>query len=64
MKQFTFSDYDEEKVPEGMVKVTFLKNVPKFVGLNLKIYGPFCSGDVAIIPVLNSVGLKKKGACK
>lgn len=63
MKQFTFSDYVEEKIPEGMVKVKFLKSVPRFVGINLRLYGSYIIGDTDTIPILNSIGLKKKGAC-
>lgn len=32
------------------VAITFLSEIPKFVGRNLELYGPFVPGDTATIP--------------
>lgn len=71
-KQISFSYYDDTpkvlkvkevpKIPDGMVEVTFLKSVPLFVGIDMNNYGSYKKGDKAIIPTLNSIGLKKKEA--
>lgn len=63
MTFFGFGDKTTEVIPEGYIKVKFIQNIPKFVGINLKEYGIFNIGDSAIIPILNSVGLLKKGGC-
>lgn len=59
MKQFIFSDFKY-----NMVRVTILKDIPSFVGIDRKTYGPFKKGDVTIIPELHVKGLKKKGGCE
>ncbi len=43
------------------VLVTFKTPVPKFVGVDMKVYGPFSEGDVAFIPSENAVALKRRG---
>ncbi|GEM_PF-1318620 len=43
------------------VLVTFKTPVTKFVGVDMKVYGPFSKGDVAFIPLENAVALKEKG---
>lgn len=65
-KQMTFFRFGEkatEVIPEGYIKVKFIQNIPKFVGTDTKIYGLFSINDISIIPIMNSVGLLKKGAC-
>lgn len=41
-----FSDEDPEKI----VSVRFIKPVPKFLGPELEIYGPFTEDDIASLP--------------
>jgi len=43
------------------VKVKFLENVPEFVGVDLKDYGPFFKGDVAEIPFENAKIFLERG---
>ncbi|MEM0217832.1 MAG: hypothetical protein QXM73_03660 [Candidatus Nezhaarchaeales archaeon] len=44
------------------VKVVFLKDVGAFVGSDGKIYGPYKSGDEAVIPEDNAEALALRGA--
>lgn len=54
-----------EKAPkEERVVVRFLKDVPSFIGVDLKTYGPFKSEDVALIPVQNAEALARRGLVK
>lgn len=65
-KQIKFSSFEEKEdkvIPKGYIKVRFIKYIPKFVGIDMKVYGSFSINNISIIPVLNSVGLLKKGAC-
>lgn len=66
-KQFTFSNFEEkpkkEDIPNGYIKVKFVKQVPKFVGTDLRVYGEFNQNDVCIIPQLNAKNLCLKNAC-
>ena len=60
----TFEKGREEKFEEeeeNLVLVTILDSVPKFVGMNLRNYGPFRKGDLATIPEPNAELLIKKG---
>lgn len=50
---------DEEE--EKLVLVTILEDVPKFVGINLRNYGPFRKGDLTTVPEPNADLLIKKG---
>ncbi len=43
------------------VLVTFKTPVTKFVGVDMKVYGPFSEGDVAFIPSENAMALKERG---
>ncbi|MDK2373214.1 MAG: hypothetical protein QI197_07555 [Candidatus Korarchaeota archaeon] len=43
------------------VLVTFKTPVARFVGVDMKVYGPFSEGDIAFIPSENASALKKKG---
>lgn len=51
--------FEEEE--EILVLVTILEDVPKFVGINMKNYGPFRKGDLTTIPEPNAELLIKKG---
>lgn len=50
-----------EKQDENLVLVTMLESVHKFVGMNMKNYGPFNKGDIATLPEPNAELLIKKG---
>ncbi len=50
-----------EKEEEKLVLLTFADDVQKFVGINLRNYGPFRKGDVATVPEPNAELLVKKG---
>lgn len=49
-----------EKEQESPVLVTILEDVSKFVGINMKNYGPFRKGDLTTIPEPNADLLVKK----
>lgn len=40
----------QKEVSSGEVKITLNSNLPKFVGLDQKIYGPFNKGETATLP--------------
>lgn len=42
--------------------VTFKTRVPRFVGVDMRVYGPFSEGDVALIPEENAEALRLRGA--
>ncbi len=44
----------KEKVEEGYVKVKFKEEIPQFVGIDEKVYGPFSPGDIAVLPKENA----------
>jgi DNA replication factor GINS len=46
----------EESAPRFRV-VRFLSEIPAFVGVDMKTYGPFKTGDVASLPAENAKGL-------
>lgn len=49
--------------PEQKTRViAFLQDVPAFVGLDLRTYGPFRSGDIATLPEPEAALLAGKGA--
>jgi len=50
-----------EKNEEKLALVTILDQIPRFVGINMKGYGPFKQGDVATLPEPNAELLVKKG---
>lgn len=50
-----------EKKDEKLALITMLGSVQKFVGINMKHYGPFNKGDVATLPEPNADLLIKKG---
>jgi len=45
----------------NLAQVMFIKPAPSIVGEDLRIYGPFKRGDVALIPRANAEALEKKG---
>jgi hypothetical protein len=49
-----------ESGQESLVLVTILEDVKKFVGINMKNYGPFKRGDVTTLPEPNADLLVKK----
>jgi DNA replication initiation complex subunit (GINS family) len=53
-----------EAKPEPRTVVAFLEEVPRFVGMDMKSYGPFRPGDVSSLPKENAELLMKKGAGK
>ena len=44
-----------------MVTVKFLKDMPSFVGVDEKTYGPYKAGDIASLPEANAAVLIEKG---
>jgi DNA replication initiation complex subunit (GINS family) len=50
-----------EKKEENLALVAILEPVHKFVGINMKHYGPFSKGDIATLPEPNADLLIKKG---
>jgi len=54
----------EEGVLAKKILVRFLREVPAFVGVDLKTYGPFKPEDVANIPVINAEALAKRGVAE
>lgn len=50
-----------EKNHEPLVLLTILQDVPRFVGMNLRNYGPFRKGDVATVPEPNANLMIEKG---
>ncbi len=55
------SNSDHDSVSSDNFKVRFLKPVPKFVGANQRVFGPFSSGDEASLPEKIVSVLLKKG---
>jgi DNA replication initiation complex subunit (GINS family) len=51
---------DTENVAEGIKSVRFIKSVPKFLGPELEIYGPFEENDIASLPTKIANILVKK----
>ena len=43
------------------ILVRFLKDIPSFVGIDLRTYGPFRAEDVALIPAPNAEALIRHG---
>jgi len=65
-KQITFFNYtkqDMEPVKKTTVHVLFIKDISKFVGIDMNHYGSYVVGDKAEIPIMNSFGLLKKEGC-
>ncbi len=54
-------EYSPIKDEIHKVLVTFKTPVSKFVGVDMKVYGPFSEGDVALIPSENAEVLRDRG---
>ncbi len=54
-------EYPPIKDDVHRVLVTFKTPISKFVGVDMKVYGPFSEGDVALIPSENAEVLKNRG---
>ncbi len=54
-------EYPPKESPVKLLLVVFKEDVPKFVGEDLKVYGPFSKGDVAWIPEGNVKILERRG---
>jgi DNA replication initiation complex subunit (GINS family) len=53
---------NENKVGEEKIKrIKILKNLPKFVGTDLKVYGPFKEGDITELPEKEAQLLVSRG---
>lgn len=53
-----------ESKPEAKTLVAVTAHLPRFVGLNLKNYGPFSPGDIATLPAENAKLLLEKKIAK
>jgi len=53
-----------EAAVEPRSVVSFLEEVPVFVGIDMKSYGPFRPGDISTLPNENADLLAKKGAAR
>lgn len=51
----------EGKSEESIKRIKILKNLPKFVGTDLKVYGPFKEGDIAELPEKEAQLLVSRG---
>jgi len=49
---------------EELATIAAVQDIPKFIGVNMKEYGPLKKGDVARIPKDNSAMLVSKGMAK
>ncbi len=49
---------------ENLVPVAFLSDVKQFIGINMKVYGPFKKGDIATVPKENAKVLIETGMAK
>ncbi len=49
---------------EPMATVALLEDIPKFVGSDMRNYGPFEKGDIATVPEANAKLLIEKGIAK
>lgn len=58
-----FKEGSEGPKPEGAKKILarLLRDVPPFVGVDLKTYGPYKTEDVALLPAQNAEALIKRG---
>ncbi|MFH1211867.1 MAG: hypothetical protein V1659_02970 [Candidatus Woesearchaeota archaeon] len=50
----------QEQMPELKVRIKFLDHLPKFVGKNLEVFGPFENGDEAELPESIAMVLMQK----
>jgi len=65
IKEFRARNKDVlEGKTEVLGSVAFMQDVPRFIGVNMRNYGPFSKGDVANIPEDNAKVLIEKQAAK
>ncbi len=64
IKEFEKAFMDKEIKKTDMKSILFLKDIEAFVGIDLKNYGPFISGDISTIPEENYEILLKKGVIR
>ena len=55
-----FASFDKGVFAKKIL-VRFIRNVPAFVGVDLKTYGPFKPEDVANLPMVNADALAERG---
>lgn len=46
------------------IAIIILQEIPPFMGIDLRKYGPFKVGDIATVPVINALALIKKGVAR
>lgn len=44
--------------------IVILQDIPPFMGVDLRRYGPFGAGEIATVPAINALALIKRGAAK
>lgn len=62
-----FKEGGAEAAPEEATKsilARLLRDVPPFVGVDLKTYGPYKTEDVALLPAQNAESLIKRGIAR
>lgn len=47
---------------DGKKEIIFTKEVPRFIGVDMEIYGAFNKGDTCRIPLIHANNLLQKGA--
>jgi DNA replication initiation complex subunit (GINS family) len=52
---------NEKREEERIKRIKILKNLPKFVGTDLKVYGPFKEGDMTELPEKEAQLLVNRG---
>ncbi len=59
------AERDEKfRTPINLKTIYFLMTCPAFVGIDGRNYGPFAPDDVASIPAIHAIGLRKRGIIK
>ncbi|MEM2603461.1 MAG: hypothetical protein QW353_01075 [Candidatus Korarchaeum sp.] len=61
--EFVYSE-EQSSLENELILVRFNIDVPKFVGIDLKHYGPFKGGELAYIPRANAEALIQRGAAR
>jgi len=61
-KEKLFKGKVEEK--KGFTVIRLLQELPEIIGEDLKVYGPFESEDIAVLPEENAEALIKRGAAE
>jgi len=55
------SEIKESRKEKKYVLVKFIKKYPRILASNGKSYGPFSEGDMALLPFVDALTLKRKG---